>query len=226
MLQKPAGVVGEVSLQSNPVKREILPEGQSGGILDFYSLSVYLQAQNTCQGLTQWYPTYYSQCRSCIVSRWQMVHGDERDALRSQGPEWEDCCCHFWSDAHHSVLIIAAGWIRNPASFIIWSFSFLAFSSQYPSLPHVIICHNHGLFSRWFISSTLLISLPLPFVHFNFCFVYLSLCSLRHHSAFVIARLPRRAFPPSCHSAPSAKDCIGTVCVSAPVWPFRRVPFM
>lgn len=44
VLQKPAGVVGEVSLQSNPVKREILPEGLSGGILDFYSLSVYLQA--------------------------------------------------------------------------------------------------------------------------------------------------------------------------------------
>lgn len=44
VLQKPAGVVGEVSLQSNPVEREILPEGLSGGILDFYSLSVYLQA--------------------------------------------------------------------------------------------------------------------------------------------------------------------------------------
>lgn len=63
-----SGFVGELSLQPDPVRQEILPEGQSGCILDIYSLTVLLRG--TPEQLPEIdivVPTYYGKCQSCVV---------------------------------------------------------------------------------------------------------------------------------------------------------------
>lgn len=58
-LQQTPAVISEVSLQSDPVKRETLPEGLSGCILDIYSQTVYLAAPEHLPKTDTVAPTYY-----------------------------------------------------------------------------------------------------------------------------------------------------------------------
>lgn len=200
--------MSKLSLQSSPVEHEILPEGLSGGIYDLYFLSVHLQAPEHLPKTDTVVPTYYGQCRSCVVRRWRMGCGTRRDAVWSSGPEWKDNCCHLWSAAHHRILIIDKGWIREPPSFIFPSHSSSSFASSIQCPPcstssSVIItaCSVGESGARRHHQFTLISSHSLLRTFISFLSIFL--CPIFHSAVsqpFMTACPSWRTFPPPCHT--------------------------
>lgn len=210
--------MSELSLQSNPVKLEILPEG----LRYLFSNCISSSSRNTCQRLTQWYQLIMA-ISGYMVTDW--TWGTERDAVWSSGPEWEDQCSHFWSAAHHYLLIIVKGLISDPAGFIFSFVSFLSFVSSAQCRP---CCTSSSviLAACWVCDSSAWRhyhhsdSLPHSFAHFyiflffrrtlssDFAFVlpgcflvlYFHRCQSLLLKACVNARPSQRVFPPSRHT--------------------------
>lgn len=175
---------------------------------------MYVQAPEHLPKIDTAVPTYYGRCRSCIVRQWGSSVGDRR--CESSGPEWEDCRCHLWSAAHHKLLIIVKGLISDPPTL---SSLILCILRPVSPLPHVIIRHIRGLFSRWFTTitlwfpPTLFCVLLCRFILLSSHFLCLWLCSPGYFlalyfrrcqslllKAFAAAHPSQRTFPPSCHT--------------------------
>lgn len=117
--------MGEVSRQSarQSVKRCL--QGLSGGIAELDSLSVDLQAAKHLPEIDAVLLDLLRPAPELHCHPWQMAQAVESGMqCRVDSQDGEGCCCHFSSDAHCSVLIIATGWIRDPPSFFLWSFFF------------------------------------------------------------------------------------------------------
>lgn len=85
-------------------------KGLSGGIAELDWLSVDLTAAEHLSEidtvlLDLLHPAPELHCHPMTDG----TGSGEWDAVPSRCPGWEGCCCHFSSDAHCSVIIIAVG---------------------------------------------------------------------------------------------------------------------